>query len=143
MIKILPYLTAFIAMISYSSLVVIAKKMLPNIPPFAFIMLTMFFLFLFAALASGLYEKSFGSISTFTKHDWIGVIGFAIVNLIAFSTYLWAINYIPVTQYQLIYLVSPLVVAFLAFLFLGEEFHMRYLLSLILISAGIYIAIKG
>lgn len=136
----LPYLTAFVAISCYAMLSPIAKKMQLDVPPLAFIAITMFFLCLFSAALSFITERNFSiqSISGVTW-GWLGL--FAFTNLMAFFFYLSALKQMPVAEYQLIFLISPIVGGMLAYFMLGEEFKTQYLIGLPIIGLGLYIAL--
>jgi len=136
-----PYLLAFFAMACYALLQVLAKKLQFDTPPLAFIAVTMAFLCVFAAIASFYIEKDF-SIQKMDQKMWIGLIVFSVVNFIAFTAYLVVITKIPVTEYQLIGLATPVVGAIFAYWMLGEEFKFQYLVGLVFIAIGLFIALR-
>jgi len=141
MALILPYFLAFVAMCFYASLTPLSKKLTIDIPPFAFICITMMFLSVYGLIASFLIDKDF-SLSKMEPTAWLSLAAFSLVNFIGFFLYLYALKNIPSTHYQLIYLGAPVVGGILAYFILQEEFKMQYLYSLPFIAVGLYIALK-
>lgn len=136
-----PYITAFFAVIAYAALPVITKKMHLVIPPYAYIAVTMFFLYGLAAMASFIFEKDF-SLTFIKPVDWSWLAVFALINCAGFALMIITVAKIPVAEYQLIYLLAPIVTGLLAFLILKEPFSWRYVLGLSIMAAGLYIALK-
>ncbi|MAZ76919.1 MAG: hypothetical protein CMH31_06435 [Micavibrio sp.] len=135
------YGIAFIAICGYASLGVLAKRSSLDVPPFAFIGVTMVFLAGFAITASLLTEKTF-SISSLTGQSWIWMIGFAVINFIAFSLYLNAIGKMPVVEYQIIAVITPIIGGILGYLILSEALSPRYFIGIAITALGLYIALK-
>ncbi len=71
---------------------------------------------------------------------WIG--SFIIINLFAFLFYTHALQRIPSTEYQIMYLFSPIIVAILAFLILTESLHLKYFIGGSIVALGVYITIR-
>ncbi len=143
MATILPYILAFIAVTCYASLTPLAKKLVTGeIPPLALIATSMIFLSVYAIIASLFFEKDF-SFSKIETTTWLGIAAFSFINFVGFALYLMAIKDIPVTQYQIIFLISPIITGFIAYLILSEEFKMQYIYSLPFIGIGLYIALKS
>lgn len=135
------YGIAVLAICGYASLGVLAKRSSFDVPPFAFIGITMVFLASFAILASVITEKHF-SITALTPQAWAWMIGFALVNFAAFTLYLYAIGKMPVVEYQMIAVITPLIGGVLAYLILSEALSMRYFIGLFITALGLYIALK-
>lgn len=136
-----PHLAAFLAVTCLAVLPVLAKKLQLDVPPFAFIAITMAGLCVFASIASFCVEKEFSVLAMNTK-IWMGLILFSAVNFVGFAIYLFAIRKIPVAHYQLIGLATPIVGAVFAFWLLGEKFKPQYLIGLVFIAAGLFIALS-
>lgn len=135
-----PYLIGFAAMSCYAVLTPLAKKIQLDYPPFAFVAMAMSLLAVAAGLFSIFFEKDFSFLSV-KGSSWVGIFGFSLINLIGFVLYLLAIKKMPAAEYQMIYILSPIVVAFFAFLLLGEPFKMRYLAGLAVMGLGLFIAL--
>jgi drug/metabolite transporter (DMT)-like permease len=131
-----PYATGCLAIGCYASLPVIAKKLQLDLPPLAFIGVTMMMLSAISVVASLINENNF-SILSVGRGAWLGLLLFAIVNFIGFALYLLTIQKMPVSGYQMIGLTTPLIGAGLAFFVLGEQFTMRQLLGFIVVTAGL------
>ncbi len=137
-----PYLVGLVAVTCYAALTPLAKKLQLDIPPFAFMGITMGFLCAISLCISFGIEKDFSFLKLNIK-TWAGLLGFSIVNLIGFAAYLTAIEKFPATQYQLLYLASPIVAGVLAYILLREPFRLQYLYGLVFIAAGLFIALRG
>ena len=136
-----PYFAAFAAITGYAALIVIAKKVQLDIPSFSFIAITMALLTLFSAIVAFIYEKDF-SITNLSQANWIWLISFSLINLVAFSLLLFAISKIPVVEYQIIAVITPIIGGSLGYLILSEALTARYFIGLIFIAIGLYISLK-
>lgn len=134
------YLIALIAISCYATLSVIAKKVLSDIPPFTFITITMIFLAIFSGISALFFEKNsiFSALST----HWLWIIGFSLINFIGFALYLYAITKMPVVEYQIIAVITPVIGGGLAYLILSEALTTRYFIGLVFIAIGLYISLK-
>jgi len=119
------YLSSLFAITCYASLTVIAKKLQGDIPPFAFIGLTMTFLTLMAGAASFLFEKNF-TLSSINTSAWFTLFGFAAINLAGFAIMLFAISKIPIVEYQIIAVITPIIGGLLAYFILSEGLSAKY-----------------
>jgi len=135
------FLVSLLAVSCYATLPVIAKKINVDIPSFAFIAITMALLSGLSLLASLFYERTF-KFWEISASGWLWLGLFSFINFCGFALFLWAISKIPIAEYQLIFLLTPIISGCLAFLILGEAFHIRYLIALAFISAGLFIALK-
>ena len=138
---IVPYLIALSATICYASLSPMAKKIGITLPPFSLIAVSSFIHFTIAGLIAFFYEKSI-ILEVYPKVEWNWLLVFSLTNLIGYSLYLLALTKMPVAQYQMFGLLAPIIGGMIAVYLLKEPFHMRYILSLVFISIGIFIAIK-
>ena len=135
------YGIAALAVVNYAILGIISKKVEAEIPPFAFIAITMTLLAVIAFVASFLFEKSF-NVGNITFSQIALFLLFAVVNLASFAFFLKAITGIPVPHYALIaVLVGPIASAVLAYIFLGQEVGARFFIALPIIFAGLYMAL--
>jgi len=140
MTALMPYLIGFAAMSCYAILTPLAKKTQLDFPPFSFVAIAMGVLALSSAVFAYFFEKDFSYLSI-KASAWGNILLFALVNLAGFVMYLMALKKISVTEYQLMYLVSPLIVAFFGYLLLGEAFKARYLVALLFMGIGLFIAL--
>lgn len=135
------YGIAVIAVFFYAILAVIAKKLMADMPPFAFIAVSMAFLSIMAAGVSYFSEKSFSYLHiTADNLLWLSL--FAIFNLIGFGLLLTAISKIPVVEYQIIAILTPVFTGVIAYYALSEALSPKYFVGLIFIGIGLYIALK-
>lgn len=132
---------AALAVIAYSVLAVLAKKGAVSLPPFHFIGLSMLVMAL-AALAVGRIAEPQVSPKDLPLSQIALLAMFALVNLAGFVFYLKALQTIPASHYQLIYGVTPVTVAVLAYVLLGEPLFWRYVPATLLICAGIWLAVR-
>ena len=142
MLAIFPYIIAFMAMSGYATLTVIAKKIQADIPSFFFIAITMAVLSVLSLMIALLYEKDF-NVGQLSGENWLWLLGFSLLNLVSFVLLLFAIKYIPVAEYQLILLMSPIVGGGISYLILQEAFKMQYLYGLVFIAVGLFIALRN
>lgn len=138
----IPYLIAFIAISCYASLTVLSKKVMPDIPSFSFIAITMFILAGLATAAALMYEHKDFSPTTLSLKSWGWIIGFSLINFAGFGLYLYAIKFMPIAHYQTIGLALPLVGGLLAFVLLEEVLTLRFFAGFLIAAFGIFIAVK-
>lgn len=139
--SLLVFSAAGLAIALYASLGVMAKRVFADIPGFSFIAITMFILATLSGVAAFLYNKDF-QVSSLTPSTWAWVVLFAVTNFIAFSMYLWVLARMPVAEYQIMAVITPLIGGFLAFLILQEPLSWRYVVGLAIAAIGITIALK-
>jgi drug/metabolite transporter (DMT)-like permease len=135
------YLLAFFAMACYAFMPVLLKRLQIEIPPLMLIAITMAVLCALAAGASFFFEKT-PQILTINPKMWAGMVFFGVVNFIGFAVFMIVIAKIPVAHYQLIGLATPIVGAAFAYWMLGEEFKIQYLVGLVFIAIGLFIALR-
>jgi drug/metabolite transporter (DMT)-like permease len=135
-----PYLVALGAVSCYAILTPLAKKFQVDLPPFAFITASSAILAVTSFVCSFFIEKDFLVTKT-TSATWINILLFSAINLIGYFAYLKALEKIPAANYQLMYLLSPIIVAISAYFILGERVEIRQIIGLIIMSAGLCIAI--
>lgn len=136
----LPYIVAFFALSAYSLLGPIAKKVGLDLPPFTFIAASSLILMLSAGAIAYVFERH-RVIPMFQDLHWHWLATFSLINLVAYVGYLWAINRMPVAQYEMFGVVMPVVGGLFAVALLKEPFHARYIIALVLMTAGLYIAV--
>jgi drug/metabolite transporter (DMT)-like permease len=141
MATLLPYGVALLAVTFYSLLGPLAKKIGATIPPFGFIATSSLLLFLSAGALSLLFEKEEVG-AALQKADWRWLLAFSTINLVAYLLWLVALGKIPVTHYQLMSILIPVIGGIAAFYLLKEPFHMRYLAALAFMFIGLVIAVK-
>ena len=127
------YVAAVTAIFGYALLPVLAKKLQADIPSFAFIAITMAFLTLFSTIASFIHEKEF-SLSGISMPTFSFLNLCALVNFLAFAVMLFAISKIPIVEYQLIALLTPIFGGILAYFILSEGLSIKYFVGLIFIG---------
>jgi len=134
--------SAVLAISCYASLAPISKKLqLANVPSFAFMGITQSLLAALAFTALIITKKNF-SINTLDRTAWTSLVTFSTVNFVGFTLYLYAITKMPVSEYQLFGLLTPLIGAIIAFFLLGEPFKLRYFIGGIFVAIGLFIALK-
>lgn len=115
--------------------------MIGDIPPFSYIAITMLLLSGIGFVASFFFEKDF-SFSSISEKNWSLIISLSTINFIGFALLLNAISKIPVVEYQIIAVMTPIVGGLLALIFLSEALTVRYFIGLVFIAIGLYISLK-
>ena len=137
-----PYLIAVSAICCYASLSVIAKKMIPEIPSYTFIGVSMAILSILSFVAGYFFEQKNFSFSSLSYKSWIWIAAFSLINFIGFVLYLMAIKDMPVAHYQTIALISPLIGGLIAFFILQESLSIKFFVGFFIAAIGIYITLK-
>ena len=138
---VLTYVMAFFAMACYALMPVVLKKLQLDVPPLRLISITMAGLCALALAASLILEKDY-SFAKVTPKMWTGMMMFSVLNLIGFGVMLLVIAKIPIVEYQLVGLATPVVGALFAYWMLGEEFKLQYLVGLFFIGIGLFVALR-
>lgn len=136
----LPYFIAVLALFSYASLPVVAKTIEGQIPPFIFMALVNACVGGISLILSYVRNEQIASgyiESSATKT----ILVFSVINVVAFWAFLYASSRLPIAQYQLFIILSPLVGGTLAYLFLGEPFRSQYFVSFVIVFFGLLVAI--
>jgi drug/metabolite transporter (DMT)-like permease len=136
----LPYFTAFIAVVCYGALGPIIKKTGVAMPPLLFIGISTSLLAIGAFIMLYITDGRAGFYLP-ERSKLIGFIAFALINLLGFVLYMHAIKHIPVAQYDMIASLGILVTALFAAVMLGEPLHLRYVPAAVFILIGLRIAI--
>jgi drug/metabolite transporter (DMT)-like permease len=136
----LPYLTAFLAVTCYAAVGPIIKKTTGTLPIFLFIGISSVLLAVGSFIALFVTEGRAGFFIP-DRSKTFGFVSFAVINLIGWALYMYSIKLIPVAQYDMIAGLGILITAFFAAALLNEPIHLRYIPALILIMAGLYIAV--
>lgn len=136
------YLYGLTGVLFYSVLAPMTRKMaLAEVPPFSFIAVTMFFLCLYAAIASVLFEPQFSLSSIgWNKLLYLAVFGF--LNFIGFFFYVKSVSVIPAVHYQLLMLLTPVFGSAFAYLLLKEALDARMIVGFFVMCAGLLIALS-
>ncbi len=135
-----PYIVAAFAVSAYALLGPIAKKVGTALPPFTFITVSSIIIVVCAGTIAFFYERH-QIMETFREIHWNWLALFSLINVVGYVGYLWAINRIPVAQYEMFGILMPIIGGLFAVVLLKEPFHARYLLSIAVISIGLYIAV--
>jgi len=137
-----PYLIAFLAMSGYATLGTLTKKAGQfGLDGAALIFVNSISLALFC-LITFLFLPKQEVFRTLPLEGWAWAIGAAFVNFVAFALYVWAINNVPVVEYQIMYLASPIIAATLAFLLLSEPIALKHIIGGSIVALGVYIAVR-
>jgi len=130
------------SVVFYALLPVIAKKLqLGDLPALALMAMTQLLLACLACTALFLTQPEF-RFTTIDKKTWSYIAGFASINFVGFWLYLYAVARAPVTEYQLVGMLTPVFGACFAYLLLSEPFKPRYAAGLALIILGLFVALK-
>jgi drug/metabolite transporter (DMT)-like permease len=141
MISFLAYGVAALAVSCSSLLSPIAKKIGPGLPPFTFIAASSGILMIVSGVAAWFVERE-KVVATAGEIRWHWLLAFSLVNVVSYALFLWVINRVPVTHYQMFVFLSPIVGGIAAVFLLGEPFHVRYIPALGFMLVGLLIAVK-
>ncbi|PCI01026.1 MAG: hypothetical protein COB76_02235 [Alphaproteobacteria bacterium] len=137
------YFLAFIAMTCYAVLTPITKKLTLSGLDGAYVILANSLLL---GTISTVYIMATGNDWTpFTKGSkdmFIWACAMGVINFVGFLLYIIAIAKIPTTEYQIMFLASPFIVALFAYFFLNEILELKHLIGGIIVAIGVYITIK-
>ena len=134
------YGIAVLALLSYAAMAILAKKAEGAIPPFTFIAGTMFVL-AFLAIGSSFIFEGTSAWRNLASRDIVLMVAFGAINLIGFALFLKAITGMPIAHYQLLGILTPVVVAAIAFFIFGERVTVRFFLAVPVILFGLYLAL--
>lgn len=142
MTKHLTILVLLSSMSLYALINVLLKIAHRDVPPFATMAISMLVLGTGALLLSCVFEP--GSIRTLLQHRSAGLLLFTIgiVNLLAFWLLLRGLPHLPIWQTQLMYFFLPIFGSLFAFFLLGEKVTWNTLAALVLMSGGLFIAVR-
>lgn len=137
------YIIAFFAMCCYALLVPMAKTLtLSGLASAHLILINSVILTILALIYLSFSSYEFEPIQKMSVTTIGLVVLWSTTNFLGFILYLYAINKIPATEYQIMYLASPIIVAIVSYLFLSESLHFKHLIGGVLVALGVYIAIK-
>gem|GEM_PF-1026572 len=137
---VLPYLAAFVAVICYAAIGPLMKRSSIEIPTFLFIGLSATMLAIGAFILLFITEGRNAFVVP-ERSKWVGMVAIVAINLVGWYLYLYSIRAIPVAHYDMIAGLGIVATAVFAALLLGEPIHLRYAPAILLIIAGLYIAI--
>lgn len=135
-----------IGMLTFSTFLVAAltpiyKKANLGIPPFFLMSVTMLSMFLLAIIAYIFFEKGF-EVQSLTLKQWGALAGIGLIEFLAFWTWLLAIKDLSSIQIQMFMVLAPIFAAIAAYFLLGEKVEPKAVLGLVIMGAGLYVAIK-
>lgn len=136
-----PYVIAFISTLCYAALGPIVKKVGYTIPPFTLMATSSLMIALVGGLIAFSLERE-QVLSIKNDADWRWLIVFSMINLIGYVLYLVAIKAIAVAQYNMFNLLMPIIGGLFAVYLLKEPFHFRYVIAMIFMGIGLYIAVN-
>lgn len=137
------YLCGVFGVIFYSFLAPISRKFaLGGFPPFAFMATSMFFLCLYASIATFVFEQNF-SLSSVSRSAWLQLAVFAFLNFIGFFLYVKAIAGIPAVHYQILGMLTPVFGGAFAWFLLKESVDWRMFAGFLIMCLGLFVALSG
>jgi drug/metabolite transporter (DMT)-like permease len=137
------YLIAFAAMTCYALLPPMAKALTtsgfsgPHL-----ILINSVVLTVLSVIYLAFSHYDFNVLYQVKTSTWMLALFWGSVNFLGFILYLIAISKIPATDYQIMYLASPLIVALVSYFFLNETLHFKHLIGGGLVVLGVYIVVK-
>lgn len=137
----LPYIIAFLAVSTFGLLSPMVKKLGVDFPPFSFIAISSLILGGISSFVAYFFEKE-KLLAALEQVNINWLVIFSLTNLVGAIGYIWAIQRVPVVHYEMLLFISPIIGGIFAFYLLDEAFHVRYLLALVFMVAGLAIAIR-
>ena len=141
----LGYLAGFMAMVCFSSLAILIKKVTLyglDGTPLLFINALMLSILSLAALII-MPSTDFSVFRKIDPSAWIWISLYSIINFAALTFFIWCVQRISPTEYQIMFLASPLIAALLAYLMFNEALQLKHLVGGIVVAIGVLITIKG
>jgi drug/metabolite transporter (DMT)-like permease len=138
------YVAGFAAMVCFSSLPVVIKKVTGYglDGPHLILVNALTLAALAILIITAFYQADFQAIRKMTTATWLWVGIYSVINFAALTCFIWSVKLISPTEYQIMFLASPLVVALLGFMLLSEPLQLKHLVGGIVVAAGILITIK-
>lgn len=121
---------------------VLLKRGARQIPPFAAMSISMIVLLVLSILCAVQFERSHWETIRSDRGGVVMLVLAGAVNIAAFGCLLRAYSYVPVWQYQMFYLLTPIFSAIFAYLIIGEPLSARMFLGLMFVGAGLFIALR-
>ena len=136
----LPYLSGLMGVSCLALLTPLAKRFQLDFPPFAFVAITSSMMALGGFVLSFCTERGF-SAAKLPGSAWMNILLFSVINFIGLVFYLRAVGRLPANTYQLLYLLSPVIVAVASYFILSERIDMRQVLGFLIVALGLGVAL--
>lgn len=137
------YLCGVFSIAFYALLSPLSRKLaLDGFPPFSFIAISTFLVFLFSFSAALLFEHNF-SFSSLSRTTWGVLTGFACVNFIAFFLFVKTVAGVPAVHYQILGMLTPVFGGIFAWFLLKEAIDWRMFLGFLIMCIGLFVALSG
>lgn len=133
-------LITLLGIFGYAMLGPLAKKVGYSIPPFSFIAVSALILCIVSFIIAIIFERTQVA-ATYQSIKWGWLIAYSMMNLVAYVFYIIAVNRIPVAEYEMFSILMPIFGGIAAVYLLNEPFHPRYLVALVIMGIGLYVAI--
>jgi len=128
--------------ILYAFLYPLLKKANQQLPPFTTMAISMFILFLLAAFSSIFLENGLQIKTNIIKNNLQILLTVGAINFIAFWLAILGFKYMAVWQQDMFALITPVVAGIFAYFLLGEKMNPNLFTGLIIMGAGLYIALR-
>ncbi len=139
----LGYVVALMAMTCYAVLTPISKKLTQDgLTGYYIILINSIMLGILSLIAIIATGNNFDSIKKMSFSTWMFASALGVINFIGFALYIWAVARIPATEYQIMFLASPLIVAVVSYFLLTEPMQLKHLIGGIVVAIGVYITVK-
>jgi len=132
------YAITIIAVTLYAVMGPLLKKANQDLPAFLVMAISMFGLFLGSLVLHFIFDEKVMP----SKENIMLLLGVGIINIAAFYLMLVALKGMPVWHYQMFALIIPVISAIVAYYVLGETFSSRLFIGLLIVSIGIFIALR-
>lgn len=139
------YLIGFAAMMCYASLAPFAKRITQDgLTAYSLIFVNSLVLATLSLIAIIIVkDQNLLALKNIDFIGWLRILMWSTINFIGFALYIWAIAKIPVADYQIMYLATPLIGGILAYFLVNEALEFKHLIGGAFVAIGIYITIKA
>ena len=138
------YIAGFLAMACFSTLPIVIKRVTSlGLNGSHLILVNALMLALLSMVTIAVMHQN--SYQIFKKipistYGWVAL--YTLFNFTALTLFIWSMQRISTTEYQIMFLASPLIVALLAFFLLNEPLQLKHLIGGIFVAIGIVITVR-
>lgn len=126
----------------YGFMYPLIKRANQNLPPFTVMAISMFALFVASLILSIVFENGLKIKVIENKNIILLLLGVGVINTIAFWLAILGFKYMPLWQQTMFNLLIPVFAGVFAFFILKEPLSAKLLIGLIIISVGLFIAVR-
>lgn len=130
------------AMMLYGFMYPLLKRANEKFAPFTVMAISMFTLFIASLVLAIVFENGLKIKVMENKNLILMLLGVGLINTLSFWLSILGFKYMPIWQQTMFNLLTPVFAGIFAFLILKEPLSFKLLLGLLVMSAGLYIAVK-